>query len=103
PNARRSIINEEGYRVFARPSHMQWLCLFLAPALALPYVKQKPDFCGEACAEMALRSLGSAIDQDDAFVLSGVNPARGRGAYTKELKAALEKIGFATDRKSTRL
>ena len=26
----------------------------------VPHVKQKPDFCGEACAEMALARLGNA-------------------------------------------
>jgi hypothetical protein len=73
---------------------MRFIALFLAPLVSVPYVSQKPDFCGEACAEMALRRLGSAIDQDDVFALSGVNPKEGRGAYTKELKLALEKIGF---------
>ena len=27
----------------------------------VPHVKQKPDFCGEACAEMYLRKLGHRI------------------------------------------
>ena len=60
-----------------------------------PHVRQKPDYCGEACAEMALRRLGSQIDQDGVFALSGVDPALNRGAWTRELKVALEAAGFA--------
>jgi hypothetical protein len=60
----------------------------------IPHVAQKPDFCGEACAEMALRGLGKPIDQDDVFDASGLDPALGRGVYTAELKTALERIGF---------
>ncbi len=61
----------------------------------LPHVGQKPDFCGEACGEMALRWFGAAGDQDALFGLSGVDPALGRGAYAAELKRALEAVGFA--------
>jgi hypothetical protein len=73
------------------------LLLVVTAALVdgIPHVQQKPDFCGEACAEMVLRKLGSPINQDDVFALSGVDPAEGRGAYTRELKAALERIGFS--------
>ncbi len=60
----------------------------------VPHVKQKPDFCGEACAEMYLRKLGSRIDQDEVFDRSAVPPAYGRGCYTPELKRSLEEIGF---------
>ncbi len=60
----------------------------------VPHVKQKPDFCGEACAEMYLRKLGHAIDQDDVFEASGLDPLEGRGCHTKELSVALERIGF---------
>jgi hypothetical protein len=60
-----------------------------------PHVLQRPDFCGEACAEMALRRLGHAVDQDRVFDLSGVDPALGRGATTRELAVALERLGFA--------
>jgi hypothetical protein len=62
----------------------------------VPHVRQKPDFCGEACAEMALRKLGYAVTQDDVFNVSGLDPALGRGCYTRELEAALQKIGFDT-------
>ncbi|MBT3217986.1 MAG: DUF1570 domain-containing protein [Proteobacteria bacterium] len=60
----------------------------------MPYVQQKPDFCGEACAEMVLQKLKIGIDQDEVFARTGVDPALGRGAWTKELKVALEDIGF---------
>jgi len=61
----------------------------------IPHVKQKPDFCGEACAEMVLHKLGhDEYDQDAVFDLTGVNPLQARGAYTPELKRALEAIGF---------
>jgi hypothetical protein len=60
----------------------------------VPHVQQRPDFCGEACAEMFLRKLGSDITQDRVFDQSGVDPLLGRGCYTAELKTALERIGF---------
>ncbi len=60
----------------------------------VPFVKQKPDFCGEACIEMAARRLGKRIDQDAVFAQTGLDPALGRGAYTKELTLAAERLGF---------
>ena len=60
----------------------------------VPFIRQKPDFCGEACAAMFLRKLGQAVDQDYVFDQSGLDPLLGRGCYSKELKVALEKIGF---------
>ena len=62
----------------------------------VPHVRQRPDFCGEACAEMVLRKLGHAITQDDVFDASGTDPIHGRGCRTAELAAALKKIGFQT-------
>ncbi len=62
----------------------------------VPHVRQKPDFCGEACVEMAMRRLGRDLDQDSAFNLSGVDPALGRGVVTPELKGLLERLGFRT-------
>ena len=59
-----------------------------------PHVRQKPDYCGEACAEMALRRLNVDLDQDDVFALTGVDPALDRGAWTRELKVGLEAVGF---------
>jgi len=60
----------------------------------VPHVRQKPDFCGEACAEMALRKLGHAISQDQVFAATGVAPAAGRGAYTAGLVRGLKRLGF---------
>ena len=60
----------------------------------VPHVLQKPDFCGEASAEMFLRKLGENMDQDYVFDRSGANPSEGRGAHAAELAAALEEIGF---------
>jgi hypothetical protein len=61
---------------------------------APPHVRQEPDFCGEACVEMAMRGLGYDLDQDAVFALTGVDPALGRGAWTPELAHALSALGF---------
>lgn len=60
----------------------------------VPHVKQKPDFCGEACAEMYLRKLGKGLDQDDVFDASALDPMEGRGCYTPDLARALRRLGF---------
>jgi peptidase C39-like protein len=60
----------------------------------VPHVVQKPDFCGEACAEMYLRKLGVSFDQDRIFDRSGLDPSLGRGLWTRELKPTLESLGF---------
>jgi hypothetical protein len=60
----------------------------------VPHVRQKPDFCGEACVEMWARKIGLKATQDDVFDASGMSPARGMGATTRELQAALERLGF---------
>jgi hypothetical protein len=60
----------------------------------VPHVRQKTDFCGEACAEMFLKHMGKAWTQDDVFNVSGIDPLLGRGCYTRELVAALTSIGF---------
>jgi hypothetical protein len=60
----------------------------------VPHVEQKPDYCGEACGEMVLRKLGYDADQDYVFKMSGLDPELGRGCYTRDLKKALEDIGF---------
>jgi hypothetical protein len=60
----------------------------------VPHVHQKPDFCGEAAAASYIQSLGVAVDQDDVFDASGMDPGRGMGVTTRELKTALERIGF---------
>jgi hypothetical protein len=61
---------------------------------SVPHVKQKPDFCGEACAAMYLERLGKRFTQDDVFNLAGVDPALGRGCRTPEMAAVLKRIGF---------
>lgn len=61
----------------------------------VPHVLQKPDFCGEAVAASFLRARGVDADQDDVFDASGMDPARGMGVTTRELKTALERFGFA--------
>lgn len=58
-----------------------------------PFVEQKPDFCGEAVAEMALRRVGLEVTQDDVFNASGVDPLKGRGVWTDELATALRAFG----------
>jgi hypothetical protein len=60
----------------------------------VPHVLQKPDFCGEACAEMVLARLGKKFTQDDVFNLSGIDPALGRGCHAAELAKALGRVGF---------
>jgi hypothetical protein len=60
----------------------------------VPHVVQAPDFCGEAAAASFLQKLGKPYTQEDVFDLSGMSPARGMGATTRELKTALETIGF---------
>ncbi|MDP7288492.1 MAG: C39 family peptidase [Phycisphaerae bacterium] len=64
----------------------------------VPHVTQKPDFCGEACAEMVLRKLGKKITQDDVFNASDLNPMLARGCYSRDLHKALRRIGFSVGR-----
>jgi hypothetical protein len=60
----------------------------------VPHVHQKPDFCGEACVASWLQKLGVAADQDDVFDASGLDPSLARGCYTKDLFAAVKRLGF---------
>jgi len=60
----------------------------------VPFERQKPDFCGEACTSMWLQSLGKTVDQDFVFDQTGLDPRQARGAFTKELLVALEALGF---------
>src|SRR4051794_28407375 len=60
----------------------------------VPHVKQRPDFCGEACVEMVLRKLGKRGDQNYVFDMCGLDPAEGRGCYSADLVRALKRIGF---------
>ncbi len=60
----------------------------------VPHVRQRPDFCGEACVAMVLGKLGIRGDQDDVFDAAGLDPGLGRGCYTPDLKTAMERLGF---------
>jgi len=60
----------------------------------VPHIRQEPDFCGEACVAMYLRKLGYDVDQRAVFDRTGLDPRLGRGAYTAELKRAVEAFGF---------
>ncbi len=63
----------------------------------VPHIRQKPDFCGEACVAMWAQKLGYKITQDDVFNASKLNPSLGRGCYTPNLKNALLALGFKVD------
>ncbi|MBI4027094.1 MAG: hypothetical protein HY360_19065 [Verrucomicrobia bacterium] len=84
---------------------MFFACAVIATAVAetmfqdvliegVPHVKQKPDFCGEACVEMWARKLKKHIPQDAVFNASGVDPLLGRGCYAPELGKTLKQLGF---------
>ncbi|NIP26348.1 MAG: hypothetical protein GWN67_18870, partial [Phycisphaerae bacterium] len=60
----------------------------------VPHLRQKPDFCGEACIAMYLEKLGYKVTQDDVFNLSGVEPALARGCVTRDMERVLKRIGF---------
>jgi len=60
----------------------------------IPHLRQKPDFCGEACIAMYLQKLGYKVTQDDVFNLSGVEPALARGCVTKDMERVLKSVGF---------
>ncbi|MGB6045854.1 MAG: C39 family peptidase [Pirellulales bacterium] len=62
----------------------------------VPHIRQKPDFCGEACAAMFLQRLGYRHDQDAVFDFAGLSSLEGRGCHTPELNRALLAIGFET-------
>lgn len=60
----------------------------------VPHVKQRPDFCGEACIAMVAGKLGKSITQDMAFNVSRLSPEEGRGCHTRELVTAAKALGF---------
>lgn len=64
----------------------------------VPHVMQRKDFCGEACAEMVLRSHNHKGDQNWIFGLSGVRASEARGCYTRDLRTALNAAGFEPGR-----
>lgn len=60
----------------------------------VPHVRQKNDFCGEACVASWLQKLGLSTDQDAVFDQSGLDPLLARGCYTAELETAIRRLGF---------
>lgn len=76
------------------------LLLAAAPQLTsvqlegFPFVRQKPDFCGEADVEMVLRRLGRDVSQDDVFNLSGLDPLKGRGVWADDLARVVRTLGL---------
>ncbi len=83
-------------RAATLPAHWQYKSVLID---SVPHVRQKTDFCGEACVEMWLRKLGfKNWDQDRVFDKSGLNPLEARGCYTKELVRAVKNIGFVSAR-----
>jgi len=61
---------------------------------SVPHVVKLPDFGGEACLEMCLRSQGHAITQKDIFNFSGIDPILARGCGTNELYSLAKGIGL---------
>jgi len=60
----------------------------------VPHIKQKSDFCGEACIAMYMRKLGHKVDQDFVFDQMGVSPLKARGAVTRDMVKGLRRLGF---------
>jgi len=60
----------------------------------IPHVRQKTDFCGEACTEMVLKHVKHTGTQDWVFDNACISPMEARGCYTADLARALSKIGF---------
>ncbi len=78
----------------AAPVEVERAALESAFVDGIPHVRQKPDFCGEACLAMAMAGRGHPVDQDAVFDSSGLDPALGRGVYAKELVVAARALGF---------
>lgn len=61
----------------------------------IPHVRQRPDFCGEACVAMALGKLGHGrVTQNDVFNAAKLDPTLGRGCYAPDLYRAIDALGF---------
>ena len=58
----------------------------------IPFVAKKPDFGGEACLAMFLKSKGFDVDQDYVFDASNLDPMLARGCHTKDLVTALRQM-----------
>ena len=62
----------------------------------VPHVRQQPDFCGEACAEMYLKKLGKHVDQNDVFNHSGLAQHWVAVVTPGNWRPRLRRIGFRT-------
>ncbi len=62
--------------------------------LPVPYIKQLPDYCGEASVAMASAYFGKKLDQKKINQVCGVKV--NRGAYSRELESGIKKLGFKT-------
>ena len=60
-----------------------------ARQLPVPFVKQKPDYCGEACIEMVTAFLGEPVTQDRFNELAHLGGRR--GVYGSELVAVVDR------------
>jgi len=56
--------------------------------LKVPHVKQKPDYCGEACIEMVTSYFGEPVSQDRVNEVAGLKGAR--GCYGRELVRVID-------------
>lgn len=64
----------------------------------ISFEPKKPDFGGEACLSMFLRSVGVNASQNDVFNGAGVDPMLGRGCFTRELVSAAKAFGIEPGR-----
>ena len=78
---------------FAEPPRVNHDNLYVAD---IPFIAKKPDFGGEACLTMFLRSQGFDVDQDYVFDSSNLDPLQGRGCHTKELVTAAAQMRIDT-------
>ena len=74
---------------FAEPAPRDQDNLYVAD---IPFIAKKPDFGGEACLAMFLRSKGFDVDQDYVFDSSNLDPLQGRGCHTKDLVTAARQM-----------
>ncbi|GEM_PF-6886187 len=63
--------------------------------IEVEFVKQLPDYCGEACFVMAVKKLGMDITQQDVHEASGLKLKR--GCYIVDLVRAGLKLGVDAD------
>ena len=69
--------------------------------LVVPFVSQRPDFCGEACVEMAAAFYGHSVSQKEVHSISGLRGPR--GVHADELETTLQRMGWRFHRLPKRL